>query len=162
MKHFLQIILFALLLTSAISSCRSSRQETVCYSDTTTVDGQTTSSRLSSDDILSLITASREMALSGVRVEFFHPDSVSPGVRASPKSIIIDDVKATESAELSIHETAASDEQKTVNLSARSKKAMQHNSRSDDNALQPSGHVAFFSILGLLMISAVIIYVRSR
>lgn len=152
MKRFLPVIFLIILLTSAICSCRSSKQSTVEYSDTTSVSAAGSVYTLSKDEILSLISASRELNLSGIKVEFFPPDSVHPNSRAAPKSLTIENAKAKESTEQATHETAAVDEQKTVNLSAQSAASLQQDTQSDNDFLRPADWVIFVSVLAAILI----------
>lgn len=152
MKRFLSVIFLTILLTSAISSCRSSKQSAIQYSDTTSVSADGSVSTLSKDEILSLIAASRELDLSGIKVEFFPPDSVHPNSRAAPKSLTIENAKAKESTEQATKETAAVDEQKTVNLSAQSAASLQQDTQRDNDFLRPADWVNFVSVLGAILI----------
>lgn len=152
MKRFLSEIFLTILLTCAICSCRSSKQSTVQYSDTTSVTAAGSVSTLLEGEILSLISDSRELDLSGIKVEFFPPDSVHPDSRAAPKSLTIETAKAKESTEQATHETAAVDEQKTVNLSAQSVASLQQDTQSDNDFLRPSDWVIFVSVLGAILI----------
>lgn len=152
MKRFLSVIFLTILLTSAICSCRSSKQSAVQYSDTSSVSAAESVSTLSKDAILSLISASRELDLSGIKVEFFPPDSVHPDSRAAPKSLTIETAKAKESTEQATKETAAVDEQKTVNLSAQSAASLQQDTQSDNDFLRPADWVIFVSVLGAILI----------
>lgn len=152
MKCFLSVISIIILLMSAICSCRSSKQSTVEYSDTTSVSAAGSVSMLSKDEILSLISASRELNLSGVKVEFFPPDSVHPNSRAAPKSLTIENAKAKESTEQATYETSAVDEQKTVNLSAQSAASLQQDTHSDNDFLRPADWVIFVSVLAAILI----------
>lgn len=152
MKRFLSVIFLPILLTSAICSCRSSKQSTVQYSDTTSVSAAGSVSTLSKDEIISLISASRELDLSGIKVEFFHPDSVHPDSRDAPKSLTIETAKAKESTEQITKETATVDEQKTVNLSAQSAASTQQDTQSDNDFLRPADWVIFVSVLGAILI----------
>lgn len=152
MKRFLSVIFLTILLTFAICSCRSSKQSAVQYSDTTSVSAAGSVSTLSKDEILSLISASRELDLSGIKVEFFPPDSVHPDSRAAPKSLTIETAKAKESTEQATKETAAVDEQKTVNLSAQSAASLQQDTQSDNDFLRPADWVIFVSVLAAILI----------
>ncbi len=152
MTRFLSEIFLTILLTCAICSCRSSKQSTVQYSDTTSVTAAGSVSTLLKGEILSLISASRELDLSGIKVEFFPPDSVHPDSRAAPKSLTIETAKAKESTEQATKETAAVDEQKTVNLSAQSVASLQQYTQSDNDFLRPSDWVIFVSVLGAILI----------
>lgn len=159
MKRFLSVIFLTILLTCAICSCRSSKQSTVQYSDTTSVSAAGSVSTLSKDEILSLISASRELDLSGIKVEFFPPDSVHPDSRAAPKSLTIETAKAKESTEQATKETAAVEEQKTVNLLAQTSADMLQDSRAEDNILHPPDWV---HICCVLMCAVVILVVIKR
>lgn len=162
MKRFLSVIFLTILLTSAICSCRSSKQSSAEYSDTTSVSAAESVSTLSKDEILSLISASRELDLSGIKIEFFRPDSIYPDSRAAPKSLTIESAKAKESTEQATHETAAVDEQKTVNLSARSSASGQQDMKRDKDIMRPPDWV--IGLTGLLLLISfsvfVILYTR--
>lgn len=152
----------AILLMSAIYSCRSSRQSATEYVDTSDVVGDFAGESLTNDDILSFITASRELDLSGIKVEFFPPDSAHPPSRAAPKSIEIESAKTKETSEQSSHEQMSVDEQKTVNLSAQTSKTLQQDTHSDNDMLRPADWVVSFSILGAILILSLIIIIKTR
>ena len=80
-------LIVILLFLSALFSCRSSRQSVTDYADTTAVIIDEAVVTYSTDEILSLISSSCELDLSGITIEFFPPDSVHPDSRAAPKSI---------------------------------------------------------------------------
>ena len=117
---------------------------------------------LSKNEIFSLISASRELELSGIKVEFFPPDSVHPDARAAPKSLTIENAEAKESTEQATHEMVAVDEQKTVNLSAQSSSAIQQDTRNDTNIFHPPDLALLFSILSALIILSLIFLIKSR
>lgn len=162
MKHFLLFLSLSILLTSAICSCRAFRQSAVEYSDTASISVIGIASTLSKEDILSIFSASRELDLSGIKVEFYPPDSVHPNSRAAPKSFSIENVKAKESAEGTTHATAAVEEQETVNLSAQSSSAIQQDSRSNTDILHPPDWVLLCSILSAIIILFLIFLIKSR
>ncbi len=151
-----------ILLMSAICSCRSSRHSASECVDTSDVVVDSSGQSLTKDDILSIISASRELDLSGIKVEFFPPDSAHPASRAAPKSIEIESAKAKESTEQSTFEQSTVDEQKTVNLSAQSSKALQQDTHSDNDLLRPADWVVFFSILGAILILYIILILKTR
>lgn len=157
----MRFIIFLLLLP-ALFSCRTSRQSVSDYSDTTSVAVGVAESSHATDDILSVITASSELELSGITVEFFPPDTVRPDSRAAPKSIKIENAKAKESTEQATHEQATVDGQKTVNLSAQSSAAASENTRTDNDFLRPSDRVIFFSILAAIIIISLICFIKYR
>lgn len=127
------IIFISAFLLSVLSSCRSSRQSVTEYADSASVVVDAVKDSAFMHDVISILSASRELDLSGIKVEFYPPDSVHPDSRAAPSSLTIENAKAKESSEQATHETAAGSEQKTVNLSAQSSSASQQDSRSDNN-----------------------------
>lgn len=155
-------LIVILLFLSALFSCRSSRQSVTDYANTTAVVISEIEATHSTDDLLSLISSSRELDLSGITVEFFPPDSVHPDSRAAPKSIKIENAKAKESTEQATHEQATVDEQKTVNLSAQSSTAVAENIRTDNDLLRPPDWVLFFSILSAIIIISLIYFIKYR
>lgn len=157
----MRFIIFLLLL-SALFSCRTSRQSVSDYSDTASVAVGVAESSHATDDIISVITASRELELSGITVEFYPPDTVRPDSRAAPKSIKIENAKAKESTEQATHEQATVDGQKTVNLSAQSSAAASENTSTDNDFLRPSDRVIFLSILAAIIIISLICFIKYR
>lgn len=154
-------LLLTILLTSAICSCRSSKQSVTEYADTASVVVDETHTKLANDDILTLISASRELDVSGIKVEFYPPDSVHPDARAAPKSMTIENAKAKESTEQATHEQATVDEQSTVNFSAQSSADIAKDSRTYNDILQPSDRMLFFSILSAIIITLILL-IKSR
>lgn len=156
------IIILSIFLLSALCSCRSSRQSVTEYADSTSVVADEVKGSVAMIDILSLISASRELDLSGIKVEFYPPDSVHPDSRAAPRSLTIENAKAKESSEQATHETAAVSEQKTVNLSAHTSSALQQDSRSDNDLLRPADWVIFFSILGVILLMTIFLIISIK
>lgn len=154
-------LIVILLFLSALFSCRSSRQSVTDYADTTAVVIDEAVASYSTDEILSLISSSRELDLSGITIEFFPLDSVHPDSRAAPKSIKIENAKAKETTQQATHKQASVDEQKTVNLSAQSSTDIAKDSRTDNNFLRPADWVVFFSII-LAIIISLILLIKSR
>ncbi len=155
-------LIVILLFLSALFSCRSSRQSVTDYANTTAVVISEIEATHSTDDLLSLISSSRELNLSGITVEFFPPDSVHPDSRGAPKSIKIENANAKESTEQATHEQATVDEQKTVNLSAQSSTAVAENTRTDNDLLRPADWVVFFLILSAIIIISLIYFIKYR
>lgn len=162
MNNFLSFFILSVLLFSAICSCRSSKQSTVQYSDTSSVSATETVSTLSKDEIISLISASRELELSGIKVEFFPPDSAHPDSRAAPKSLSITAAKAKESTQQTSNETATVDEQKTVNLSARSAASLQRDTQNDTDILRPPDWMLLCSIISAIIILFLIFLIKHK
>lgn len=152
MKHFLHVLFLTILLTSAICSCRSSKQSAIKSSDTTSVFVAESVSTLSTDEILSIFTGSRELDLSGIKVEFFPPDSTHPDSRASPKSFTIETISAKESTEQATQEKAAVDEKKSENLSAQNSSSLQQDTQCDNDFMQRPNWVIFISIFAAILI----------
>lgn len=146
------IIILSIVLLSAICSCHSSRQSVTDYADTSSIVVDEVLESHSTDEILSLLSASRELDLSGIKIEFFPPDSVHPDARAAPKSITIENAKVKETTEQTSHEQVTVDEQKTVNLSAQSSTDITQHSQNDTNILHPADWVILISILATLII----------
>lgn len=156
------IIILSIFFLSALCSCRSSRQSVTEYADSTSVVVDEVKDSVAMNDILSLISASRELDLSGIKVEFYPPDSVHPDSRAAPKTLTIENAKAKESSEQATHETAAVSEQKTVNLSAHTSSALQQDSRRDNDLLRPADWVIFFSILGVILLLTIFLIISIK
>ena len=155
-------LIVILLFLSALFSCRSSRQSVTDYADTTAVVIDEAVVTYSTDEILSLISSSCELDLSGITIEFFPPDSVHPDSRAAPKSIKIENAKAKETTQQATHEQASVDEQKTENLSAQSTTSVAENTRTDNDILNPADWVVFFSILSAIIIISLIYLIKYR
>ena len=154
------ILFFLALLLSGIASCRSSKQSVTEYSDTTSVVVSEVAEKLSNDDILSLLKASRELELSGITVEFFPPDSLRPDSRAAPKSVKIESAKAKESADVTSVAASSVDEQKTVNLSAQSSEALKQGVSKDTKFLTPSDWIVPLAFIGLIIVIGSIIFTK--
>ena len=160
MKRILSILLTILLMPAICSSCRSSRQSVAEYSDTSSVVATEATQKLSYDDILSLINASRELELSGITVEFFPPDSLRPDSRAAPKSVKIESAKSKESADVTTVAASSVDEQKTVNLSAQSSEALKQDVSNDMKILTPSDWIVPLAFIGLIIVIGSIIFTK--
>lgn len=147
MKHLLYLILLSVLLTSAIYSCRSAKQTATVYSDTTSVSVLKYHGKLTNNDVLSLFSSTHELDLSGIRLEFFPPDSAHPDARAAPKALTIESVKAKDTSEQATQESTNVDEQKTVNLSAQSSASMQQKTQSETDIFRPPKWLCFILLL---------------
>lgn len=154
MNRFISVILLSLLLASAICSCRSSKHSAVEYSDSTSVSTAETATTLSKDEINSIISASRELDLSGIKVEFFPPDSARPDSRAVPKSLTIETAKSKETASQTTEVKATASEQKTATLSAQSVASLQHDSQSDNSVLLPADRVLIVTVVVVALLAA--------
>lgn len=156
------IIILSIILLSTLYSCRSSRQSVTDYSNTGALEINGVLDTHASVDILSLLSTLREVEMSGIKVEFFPPDSIHPDSRAAPKAITIENAKAKESTEQATHEQASVDEQKTENLSAQSATDIETDTRTDNDFLRPADWVIFFSILSAIIIITLILLIKSR
>lgn len=158
------IVFLSIFLMSALCSCRSSRQVTADYSDTTSVVVEKVTDSLAHSDILSVLSASRELDLADIRVEFYPPDSAHPDSRAAPRSLTIGVARSRSQAEHTTHESVDMAAKETVNLSAQSSSASQQVSRSDNDFIRPADRVIISSLLGAILISAIalIISIKSK
>lgn len=157
------ILFFLALLLSGIASCRSSKQSVTEYSDTTSVVVSEVAEKLSNDDILSLIKASRELELSGITVEFFPPYSLRPYSRAAPKSVKIGSAKAKESADVTSVAASSVDEQKTVNLSAQSSEDFNQAVSNDTKILNPADWIVYLAVfISIILLIISIIFTKKH
>lgn len=155
MKRFLSLIIAIILLTSATCSCRSSSQSALEYSDSATVVAS--ESTLIKNEISSLVLASRKLDLSGIKIEFYPPDSLRPDSPPAPKSLSIDNAKANESAGQATQQTAAVDSKKDLDYAASS--SMQKDSRCDNDILRPPDWIW---IIPVVLVITVILVVAIR
>lgn len=162
MKKFLKFLYLSILLTSPICSCRSQKQSTVEYADTTSVAAVSSVVKVSQDDILSIISATRELDLSGIRIDFFAPDSAHPDARAAPKSLTIESAKAKESIEQSTKQTAAVEEQGNFALAAQSSAKKRQFSRSNNDVLRPADWVIYLSFIGAILIFGIVLFIYTK
>lgn len=130
MKHLLSILMI-ILLTSAICSCRSSKQVAVSetVSDSTVVEHS--HALAATDEILSFIDATRELDLQDISVEFFPPDSAHPDARAAPKKITVGRAQAKESTEQASKHNTSVAEQDTTSVKAASHAVTQENTKKE-------------------------------
>lgn len=159
MKIYLKFLYLSILLTFAICSCRSQKQSSVEYADTTAVSAVSSVVKVSQDDILSIISATRELDLSGIRIDFFAPDSAHPDARAAPKSLTIESAKAKESAEQSTQASAKAEEQDDKALSAQSSAKKRQFSRSNNDVLRPADWVIYLSFIGAILIFGIVLFI---
>jgi len=156
------LIAIAILLSSAICSCRSSKQTVTQTADSTAVEVSVAGELVSVDDILSVISASTDIDLSGVTVEFFPPDTAHPYIRAAPKSFKIENARACNDTKATRHEVATVNDKDTVNVSIEKTTATAQDTRSDYDLLRPSDWVVFFSILAVIVILLIILIIKSK
>lgn len=154
MKRLLSILLLGILLTTAVCSCRSSKESATEYSGADTLTLVGSASTLTKDDLLSIISASRELDLSGFRLEFYPPDPAHPDARAAPKALSIEAVEAKETTDQTSHAQAMAVGQKTVNLSAQSSTAAKQVLRNDNDAFRPPGRL--YLLLAVLAVGIIV------
>ncbi len=157
----MRLVIISILLLSLFTACNTSRQSAYEYSGVTALELDSTHTGISSYDILSFLSATRHLELSGVTVDFFPPatpDS-TPGripdahPRASPKTLRIESVKADENTVATLHEADITDERQTVNLSASS--GISESRTSDVTASSPFDSV-WFILMPLFIIVLII------
>lgn len=152
------IIILSIVLLSALCSCRSSKQTVMDYADTASVVINEAHDSVVSKEVGSVISISRDLDLSGIKVEFFPPDSASS--RAVPKSITIESAKAKASErQLSVEQTTVA-ELKAVALRAYTASELKQESTSDVKALSPPGYLLFFSILISIVLVSTFVYLK--
>lgn len=156
------ILLLTIFPLAAICSCHSSRQTHLDYADTTSVTHSESGTFHATNEILSLLSTSRELDLSGIRLDFYPPDPAHPDSRAAPKSLTVETAKTKESTEQSTHGQAAADGQKTVNLSSQSSSGMAQDTRSDNNVISPADwcQVVYISFAILFLLLLIILLLR--
>lgn len=151
------LAIFSTILILVLCSCRSSKRAVVNYADSASVDIDKLQNTSATDEIFSLLTSSRALDLSGVRIEFFPPDSAHPDSRAAPKSLTIDNAKVNESTRQATHEQAAVDWRQAVNLAAQSYKAVRQDTNNDTGILRPADSAIFIVLLSVIIISIFLI-----
>lgn len=152
------------MLTSAIWSCRSSKQSEFDYSDTTSVVASASVSKLSNSEITALLSASKETDFNGIKIEFYPPDSAHPDARAAPKLLTIENASAKQTADLQEHKASAVDELKDLDIKAQNSAAFQQTSKSETDIIYSAAEVTCFSILAamLIVIISLIILIKTK
>lgn len=112
---------------------------------------------MSAEDVLSKLTSSTDIDLTGITVEFFPPDTAHPDARAAPKSLKIETAKAHNDTHASTQQHRTAAEKDTVNVKARQSRATAKDTRSEAKALSPPGRVVFFSILAVIVLILILI-----
>lgn len=155
-------ILLTILLACAICSCSSYRRAESEFRSTADTDLDITAERLTNDDIIRLITDTRELDLSGIRIEFYPPDSATPDSRASPRSVAIASARKKESSLQTENIHSSSCGKTTQNLTAHSSEESKQRSRSEGSLIAPSGNIILLSISGAILIMIMILILKSH
>lgn len=155
-------ILLAFLPALAIWSCRSSKQSATEVAASSDVVVSTSDKSLTNDDILSFVSTSRDLDLSGISVEYYPPDSIHPYARPSPKSIRIEQAKSKEAADESTLQRSSADERQNVSVASASAKSSRLDSRSSNDFLRPADWVLFCAILGAVVVGSILLYFKFR
>ena len=152
------------MLTSAIWSCRSSKQSEFDYSDTTSVVASASVSKLSNSEITALLSASKETDFKGIKIEFYPPDSAHPDARAAPKSLTIENASAKRTADIHAHKASAVDEQMDLDIKVQNSAAIQQTSQSETDLINSAAKVTCFSVLAamLIVIISLIILIKTK
>lgn len=154
-------ILLAILLTSAIWSCRSSTESVNDYKDTASIKVDNVSHSSASDDLLSLLVSSRRFDLSGIVIDFFPPDSSDKCARASPKQIRINSAFAADSLEQFLVSKSKNDSSETVNLIAQSSSSDKKTSQRKSMVADTPHWVTWLAVVGFALIIFFAIRCRS-
>lgn len=151
-------------MVSALCSCRASRQSSVGSLASDSVMVEAVDDRLSADDFFSVISASRELRLSGIRVEFYPPDSLHPAPRAAPKAIYIESAHASDSIKQAVQEQSTAKEHSTVNLKAASDTKVESHATVNADILRPAHWLVHLSIVCavFIIIFAITFKIRHR
>lgn len=151
------ITLLSLLLLSVLCSCRSSKQQISTSTDTVSVKISELKQNRMADELLTLFTSSRIMDLSGIKVEFFAPDSLNKNVRPAPKSLTIEKAKSKEAAENKSHSISESSITDSIKKTAQSSKATNNNFSTDTSVFRPPD---FSSLFWPLVVVALLIVAK--
>lgn len=155
-------ILLTFLLALAIWSCRTSKQSASEVVKSSDVVVSASDKSLTNDDILSFVSTSRDLDLSGISVEFFPPDSALPYARPSPKSIRVEQAKSKEAADESTLQRSSADERQDVSVASASAKSSRLDSRSSNDFLRPADWVQLAAILGAVIVCSILLYFKLR
>lgn len=155
-------VLLTFLLALAIWSCRSSKQSATEVVESSDVVVSASDKSLTNDDILSFVSTSRDLEISGISVEYYPPDSLHPYARPSPKSIRIEQAKSKEAADESTFQRSSADARRNVNVSSASAKSSRLDSRSSNDFLRPADWILFFAVLGAVVVGSILLYFKFR
>lgn len=93
--------------------------------------------RADTDDFFSLVTATREADLYGIRFEFFPPDSAPVTDRPALKAVMVEKAQTKSSTESSTVSTASSSEEETAAVEAEALSAAQTTEKHKSDVLRP-------------------------
>lgn len=153
------ITLLSLLLLSVLCSCRSAKQTVISSSDTTSVRVTELKETNMADEVRSLFASSRVMDLSGIKIEFFAPDSANNIPRASPKALSIESAKSKDTAEQITSSTSVATQKDSTRVDVNSAKVSNNTSCADSNVMKPPDFSFIFwslVVIALLLIAKVI------
>ena len=153
------ILLFILIL---FASCRSQKALHHMASDSTHLEINSQSVRFSASQILSFLTSSSDVDLSGITIEFFPPDSLHPPIRAMPKSLTIDKAHINETSHSEEHATSADSVKETENLLAYNSSESELQSSSDVKAFSPMTWIPPLSIVIVVTIIIILFRLKSK
>lgn len=162
MKRFISVLFITILLTSAICSCRSSKESEIQTAQKVEIVATDTAAAVSTHDIISLMTATSEFELSDIRVEFFPPDSLHPEARAAPRTLSIGKAYSKNETENFTMVTDSSATSSAGTLNAISDQSSHREDKHKADALRPDDWLVAFAIAGVLIIISVIQTVRYR
>lgn len=151
--RFLFIII--LLLASALSSCHASH---TAMADTA-VEEEVSVHRLSGVDslssVISLLSTSLRLDLSGLRIDFYPPSapdsSGTPDIRAAPRSITVDHMSIADSSSAASLAATAMSASDSLSADARSRSDNHSSRTSESEALQPP---ARWFICSMILVTA--------
>jgi len=156
------LIPITILLMSAASSCRTTKQRATSTADSTAVEVTAAKESVSVDDMLSVINASTDIELSGITVEFFQPDTVRPGIRANPRRLKIARAKACNDTKAARHEVAVVNDKDSVNVNFNRTTATAKNTWKEYDMQKLSDWVIPMAILAAIAIAIALLVKRTR
>lgn len=147
------LILYIILLASAICSCRSQQHIAEKTAETTVVAVEQHAERSGADELIAAIRSQSDLTLSDINITFFPPDSAHPDARAAPASLTIGRVNSKKNTDSDIQHKAESTENETVNLVAKSDTEKSVATDKEVNALSPPSSVLTIILLALIVIA---------
>lgn len=107
---------------------------------------------MTAEEVLTWLTCSTEIDLSGISVEFYAPDTTSPGARASPKSLTIADAKMRRGTQAARYESRSEYGQDTENVEAEASTKSATDTFTEKTAFTPPRWIWVLAITAMTAI----------
>lgn len=147
------IIILSIFVVSGIWSCQSTRHSTVQTTDTSTVTISKAKASMTTEDVLTWLTSSTDIDLSGITVEFYAPDTTTPGARASPKSLTIADAKVSRGTQAGTYKHRTEAEEDTVNVESEAYTKSTTDTVAERTAFTPPRWIWVLAITAITVIA---------